>query len=100
MAAKPKSLHNYVVAGVSRFKTKETSSSALTALPTNLDHVLSSSLVVAMIMILTLASTQNTNVIELYSQLLKDKKQLTYYDSGIGTYATPSWKSLYYWKQV
>ncbi|KZP16562.1 hypothetical protein FIBSPDRAFT_748690 [Athelia psychrophila] len=41
----------------------------------------------------------NTNVIELYSQILKDKhgEQLTYYDSGIGTYATPtgmSWSHL------
>ncbi|KZP22016.1 hypothetical protein FIBSPDRAFT_688136, partial [Athelia psychrophila] len=40
--------------------------------------------------------TANTNVIELYSQILKDEhdEQLTYYDSGVGTYATPSWKSL------
>jgi uncharacterized protein (DUF2235 family) len=43
---------------------------------------------------------QNTNVIELYSQLVKDHRQLTYYDSGIGTYAQPSWKSWNYWKQV
>ncbi|KAF8870031.1 hypothetical protein BD779DRAFT_1614237 [Infundibulicybe gibba] len=33
----------------------------------------------------------NTNV---------DKKQLTYYNSGIGTYAKPSWRSIAYWKQV
>ncbi|KZP22020.1 hypothetical protein FIBSPDRAFT_859870 [Athelia psychrophila] len=40
--------------------------------------------------------TVNTNVLELYSQILKDEhdEQLTYYDSGIGTYAAPSWKSL------
>ncbi|KZP16495.1 hypothetical protein FIBSPDRAFT_748573 [Athelia psychrophila] len=40
--------------------------------------------------------TVNTNVLELYSQILKDEHddQLTYYDSGIGTYATPTWKSL------
>ena len=43
---------------------------------------------------------QNTNVIELYSNLVKDDTQLTYYDSGIGTYAQPSWKSWNYWKQV
>jgi len=45
---------------------------------------------------------QNTNVIELYSHILKqeDDEQLTYYDSGIGTYATPSWKSWGYIKQV
>ena len=29
---------------------------------------------------------QNTNVVELYKRLQKNKRQLTYYDSGIGTY--------------
>ncbi|KAF8517064.1 hypothetical protein BU17DRAFT_50241, partial [Hysterangium stoloniferum] len=44
---------------------------------------------------------KNTNVIELYSQLVKDDgTQLTYYNSGIGTYAKPSWKSWSYLKQV
>jgi uncharacterized protein (DUF2235 family) len=47
-----------------------------------------------------LKTFQNTNVIELYSQLKNDHKQITYYDSGIGTYAQPSWKSWNYWKQV
>ncbi|KAF8588043.1 hypothetical protein K439DRAFT_1336270 [Ramaria rubella] len=42
----------------------------------------------------------NTNVIELYSQLVQSENQLTYYNSGIGTYAKPSWKSLSYAKQV
>ncbi|KAF7969863.1 hypothetical protein HWV62_25637, partial [Athelia sp. TMB] len=45
----------------------------------------------------------NTNVIELYSHILKgedDDEQLTYYDSGIGTYARPSWRSFAYLKQV
>ncbi|KAF8531964.1 hypothetical protein JB92DRAFT_2578540, partial [Gautieria morchelliformis] len=42
----------------------------------------------------------NTNAIELYSQLIKDGNQLTYYNSGIGTYAKPSWKSWSYVKQV
>ncbi|KZP22037.1 hypothetical protein FIBSPDRAFT_490488 [Athelia psychrophila] len=44
----------------------------------------------------------NTNVIELYSHILKgeDNNQLTYYDSGIGTFARPSWRSLSYLKQV
>ncbi|KAF8507498.1 hypothetical protein JB92DRAFT_3121813 [Gautieria morchelliformis] len=42
----------------------------------------------------------NTNVIELYSQLIKGDEQLTYYNSGIGTYAKPSWKSWSYVKQV
>jgi len=43
---------------------------------------------------------QNTNVIELYNRIVKDKTQLTYYNSGIGTYARPSWRSFKYWKQV
>ena len=47
-----------------------------------------------------LKTFQNTNVIELYSQLKNDHKQITYYDSGIGTYAKPSWKSWKYLKQV
>ena len=33
-----------------------------------------------------LRSSQNTNVVELYKRLQKDDDQLTYYDSGIGTY--------------
>ncbi|OCH94605.1 WD40 repeat-like protein [Obba rivulosa] len=45
---------------------------------------------------------KNTNVIEFYRLVKKlpGDNQLTYYNSGIGTYAKPSWKSLYYWKQV
>ncbi|OCH91828.1 hypothetical protein OBBRIDRAFT_871796 [Obba rivulosa] len=45
---------------------------------------------------------KNTNVIELYRLVKKfpDENQLTYYNSGIGTYAKPSWKSLSYMKQV
>lgn len=31
---------------------------------------------------------------------MKNEKQLTYYDSGIGTYARPSWRSYVYVKQV
>ncbi|KZV80601.1 hypothetical protein EXIGLDRAFT_629887 [Exidia glandulosa HHB12029] len=39
-------------------------------------------------------SKKNTNVVELYSRLIKDpNKQLTYYNSGIGTYAQPSLRS-------
>lgn len=30
---------------------------------------------------------QNTNIVELYSEMVKDKEQLTYYNSGVGTYA-------------
>ncbi|EJD35469.1 hypothetical protein AURDEDRAFT_43339, partial [Auricularia subglabra TFB-10046 SS5] len=45
-------------------------------------------------------SVKNTNVVELYSRLIKDDKQLTFYNSGIGTYAEPSWKSWDYRKQV
>ncbi|TFK27916.1 WD40 repeat-like protein, partial [Coprinopsis marcescibilis] len=45
---------------------------------------------------------QNTNVIELYNLLLKgpNDRQLTWYNSGIGTYAEPHWRSLEYWLQV
>ncbi|KZP16520.1 hypothetical protein FIBSPDRAFT_748635 [Athelia psychrophila] len=48
------------------------------------------------------SGTTNTNVVELYSQILQEEsgEQLTYYDSGIGTSATPSWKSWSYLKQV
>ncbi|KAG8710536.1 hypothetical protein FRC09_000082, partial [Ceratobasidium sp. 395] len=45
-------------------------------------------------------SEKNTNVVELYSRIKKDKNQLTYYNSGIGTYAKPSWRSYTYMKQV
>ncbi|KAG2117068.1 uncharacterized protein F5147DRAFT_567534 [Suillus discolor] len=30
---------------------------------------------------------KNTNIVELYSEMVKDSKQLTYYNSGVGTYA-------------
>ncbi|KAF8526909.1 hypothetical protein BU17DRAFT_74046 [Hysterangium stoloniferum] len=43
---------------------------------------------------------KNSNLVELYGQLVKDSGQLTYYNSGIGTYAKPSWKSLRYWGGV
>lgn len=47
---------------------------------------------------------KNTNVIELYNLLLKEvgenAGQRTWYNSGIGTYARPSWKSLNYYKQA
>ncbi|OCH91837.1 WD40 repeat-like protein [Obba rivulosa] len=45
---------------------------------------------------------KNTNVIELYRLVKKlpGDKQLTYYNSGIGTYAQPSWKSFQYLRQV
>lgn len=44
---------------------------------------------------------RNTNVVELYSQLIKgERTQLTFYNSGIGTYAKPSWRSPRYWYQV
>ncbi|KIK95043.1 hypothetical protein PAXRUDRAFT_411019 [Paxillus rubicundulus Ve08.2h10] len=44
-------------------------------------------------------SHQNTNVVELYSQIKKSDDQLTYYCSGIGTLAKPSWKSWSYLKR-
>lgn len=45
---------------------------------------------------------KNTNVIELYNLILKeeDDNQHTWYNSGIGTYARPSWKSLKYCRKV
>ncbi|PPQ69955.1 hypothetical protein CVT26_013291 [Gymnopilus dilepis] len=45
---------------------------------------------------------KNTNVIELYYLIRKEEEdnQLTWYNSGIGTYARPSWKSVDYYKQV
>ncbi|KAJ6599273.1 hypothetical protein DFH09DRAFT_902966 [Mycena vulgaris] len=49
-------------------------------------------------------SEKNSNVVELYSRLVKDRKQLTYYNSGIGTYvkdskSLESWFSFRAWKQ-
>ncbi|KAJ8092922.1 hypothetical protein PM082_023558 [Marasmius tenuissimus] len=41
----------------------------------------------------------NSNVVELYSRLVKDESQLTYYNSGIGTFPKPSWKSFSYYKK-
>jgi hypothetical protein len=45
--------------------------------------------------------TQNTNVVQLFSHLEKDKHQLAYYNSGIGTYVKDekSWLSWSAWKQ-
>ncbi|KIK05052.1 hypothetical protein K443DRAFT_4064 [Laccaria amethystina LaAM-08-1] len=45
---------------------------------------------------------KNTNVIELYNLILKKvvDNQRTWYNSGIGTYARPSWKSLSFYKKV
>ncbi|RDB25592.1 hypothetical protein Hypma_006109 [Hypsizygus marmoreus] len=43
---------------------------------------------------------KNTNVIEFYSRLFVDNHQLLYYNSGIGTYARPSWLSLSFLMQV
>ncbi|EJD54254.1 WD40 repeat-like protein [Auricularia subglabra TFB-10046 SS5] len=45
-------------------------------------------------------SKKNTNVVELYSRLEKSDGQLTFYNSGIGTYAEPSWRSWSYYRQV
>ncbi|QRW07662.1 hypothetical protein RhiLY_06661 [Ceratobasidium sp. AG-Ba] len=44
-------------------------------------------------------SAENTNVVELYNRIRKDETQLTYYNSGIGTYARPFWWSFAYLKQ-
>ncbi|KZP18239.1 hypothetical protein FIBSPDRAFT_696778, partial [Athelia psychrophila] len=42
---------------------------------------------------------KNTNVVELYSHIDVSEDQLKYYNSGIGTSARPSWKSLSYYMQ-
>ncbi|KAJ8515616.1 hypothetical protein ONZ45_g6972 [Pleurotus djamor] len=42
----------------------------------------------------------STNVVELFSRIIRDERQVAYYDSGIGTYARPSFRSLSYLKQV
>ncbi|KAK7682428.1 hypothetical protein QCA50_014633 [Cerrena zonata] len=42
----------------------------------------------------------NTNVINFYNLLHKNDKQKTFYNSGIGTYATPTWKTLSHWRKV
>ncbi|KDQ22563.1 hypothetical protein PLEOSDRAFT_1050242, partial [Pleurotus ostreatus PC15] len=45
-------------------------------------------------------SAKNTNIVELYSMVLRDIAfQATYYNSGIGTFARPSWRSPKYLKQ-
>lgn len=43
---------------------------------------------------------KNTNVVELYSRLVKNGNQLTFYNSGIGTYARPSRRSLAHYRKV
>ncbi|KAL0948761.1 hypothetical protein HGRIS_008892 [Hohenbuehelia grisea] len=45
-------------------------------------------------------SQKNTNIVELYASLEKDDFQLTYYNSGIGTYVKPSTASFSYWQQL
>ncbi|KZP05250.1 hypothetical protein FIBSPDRAFT_1005663 [Athelia psychrophila] len=42
----------------------------------------------------------NTNVIKLFSCITASNEQLKYYNSGIGTYARPSWRSWSYAKQA
>ena len=43
---------------------------------------------------------KNTNVVELYSRLVADETQLTYYDSGIGTYVAESNPFIRAWQWV
>ncbi|KAI0052942.1 hypothetical protein FA95DRAFT_1531655 [Auriscalpium vulgare] len=45
-------------------------------------------------------SEKNTNVVELYKSLIKDDEQLTYYDSGIGTYVSDDANRFSRWKQA
>lgn len=53
------------------------------------------------VLLLIFQVAQNTNVVELYSRLEKHDAQLTYYNSGIGTYVkdSNSWLSWHAWKQ-
>jgi hypothetical protein len=39
-------------------------------------------------------------VVKLYVRIEKLDKQQMYYNSGIGTYAKPSWHSWSYWKMI
>ena len=50
---------------------------------------------------ISISLAQNSNVVELYSRLKKNKHQITYYNSGIGTYVkdSKSWLSWDAWKQ-
>ncbi|KAJ2925578.1 hypothetical protein H1R20_g11517, partial [Candolleomyces eurysporus] len=45
---------------------------------------------------------KNTNVIEIYNLIMKETgdNQRTWYNSGIGTYARPHWRSLKYYNKV
>ncbi|KAJ8461942.1 hypothetical protein ONZ45_g18113 [Pleurotus djamor] len=46
-------------------------------------------------------SAQSSYIVEIYGRLLKlEDEQLTFYNSGIGTYAKPSFRSWKYFKQV
>ncbi|KAJ8482199.1 hypothetical protein ONZ45_g15035 [Pleurotus djamor] len=51
-------------------------------------------------------SEYSTNIVEMFSRIIKDFdegeeiEQLVFYNSGIGTYARPSFRSLHYLKQV
>ncbi|KAJ8481804.1 hypothetical protein ONZ45_g15181 [Pleurotus djamor] len=46
-------------------------------------------------------SAQSSNIVEIYSRLIKlADEQLTFYNSGIGTYAKPSFRSWKYFRQV
>jgi len=49
---------------------------------------------------LFIVTFQNTNVVKLYVRIEKLDKQQMYYNSGIGTYAKPSWHSWSYWKMI
>ncbi|KAJ8521783.1 hypothetical protein ONZ45_g1554 [Pleurotus djamor] len=45
-------------------------------------------------------SAKSSYVVEIYSRLIRDEQQLVFYNSGIGTYAKPSFRSWSYVKQV
>ncbi|KAG2149452.1 hypothetical protein BD769DRAFT_336279 [Suillus cothurnatus] len=43
---------------------------------------------------------RNTNIVELYSEMVKDSTQLTYYNSGVGTYAQDHTLLMKYWMKL
>ncbi|KAJ8496925.1 hypothetical protein ONZ45_g12248 [Pleurotus djamor] len=54
-----------------------------------------------LIVILDGTPSQSTNVIALFRRIIKiGGDQLIFYNSGVGTYARPSFRSFSYWKQV
>jgi uncharacterized protein (DUF2235 family) len=54
----------------------------------------------AALKLILLPKLQNSNVVEFFSRVVKDKNQLVYYDSGIGTYVKSSAKFSRAWERL